>query len=535
MSFVIYALIGLMPGDPIDQMLTADPHLTAADAARLKALYGLDRPLAERYLAWARSALAGDFGYSRLYATPAVAALMPRLGNTALLMLSSFVLALAIALPLGAAGGDAHRRQRRDLSALHARRHDRDAAPGLRAHRARQGGERAARGMGARVPERARPRHHRGRALLRLALLRRAHHRDHVRLSRHGQAHLRRHPRQRLQPGAGGIAVRDLAGAAVQSRRRHRLCRGRSADHLPMSTALARSASSRWRRAFAVPQAAASASVLGAICLAVALAPLIAALLGADAHKVDLYQRLAPPSLHHPLGTDELGRDLLLRLLEGGRVSLFVGISAALGAAGLGTAVGLVAGYRGGRIDAALMRLTDGVIALPLLPLLVVLAAIDLRKLGLPAWLVQSEAASLYRIIVLVSLVGWTTVARLVRGATLSLRAQDFVRAALALGASPRRIMLVHILPNLASPIIVAATLSVGHMILLESVLSFLGLGIEPPLPSWGNMLTGAQETIGLAPQLALYPGLLIFLTVIACNFLGDALQDALDPRATRR
>jgi len=302
-----------------------------------------------------------------------------------------------------------------------------------------------------------------------------------------------------------------------------------------MSTALARSASSRWRRAFAVPQAAASASVLGAICLAVALAPLIAALLGADAHKVDLYQRLAPPSLHHPLGTDELGRDLLLRLLEGGRVSLFVGISAALGAAGLGTAVGLVAGYRGGRIDAALMRLTDGVIALPLLPLLVVLAAIDLRKLGLPAWLVQSEAASLYRIIVLVSLVGWTTVARLVRGATLSLRAQDFVRAALALGASPRRIMLVHILPNLASPIIVAATLSVGHMILLESVLSFLGLGIEPPLPSWGNMLTGAQETIGLAPQLALYPGLLIFLTVIACNFLGDALQDALDPRAPRR
>jgi peptide/nickel transport system permease protein len=302
-----------------------------------------------------------------------------------------------------------------------------------------------------------------------------------------------------------------------------------------MSAAVARHASSRWRRAFAAPQAAASAGVLGVICLAVALAPLIAMLLGADAHKVDLYQRLAPPSLHHPLGTDELGRDLLLRLLEGGRVSLLVGISAALAAAGLGTAIGLVAGYRGGRIDAALMRLTDGVIALPLLPLLVVLAAIDLRKLGLPAWLVQSEAVSLYRIVVLVSLVGWTTVARLVRGATLSLRTQDFVRAALALGASPRRIMLVHILPNVASAIIVATTLSVGHMILLESVLSFLGLGIEPPLPSWGNMLTGAQETIGLAPQLALYPGLLIFLTVIACNFLGDALQDALDPRAQRR
>ena len=302
-----------------------------------------------------------------------------------------------------------------------------------------------------------------------------------------------------------------------------------------MSAALASSSGARWRRAFAGPQAAISAAVLGLICLAVALAPLIALLLGVDAHKVDLYGRLALPSLHHPLGTDELGRDLLLRLLEGGRVSLLVGISAALAAAGLGTAIGLIAGYRGGRIDAALMRLTDGVIALPLLPLLVVLAAVDLRKLGLPAWLVQSEAASLYRIVVLVSLVGWTTVARLVRGATLTLRAQDFVRAALALGASPRRIMLVHILPNLASPIIVATTLSVGHMILLESVLSFLGLGIEPPLPSWGNMLTGAQETIGLAPQLALYPGFLIFATVIACNFLGDTLQDALDPRAQRR
>ncbi|HKW52806.1 MAG TPA: ABC transporter permease [Stellaceae bacterium] len=302
-----------------------------------------------------------------------------------------------------------------------------------------------------------------------------------------------------------------------------------------MSVILAEPTPSRWRSAFAVPQAALSAGVLGVLCLAAALAPLIALLLGADADKVDLYQRLAAPSLHHPLGTDELGRDLLLRLLEGGRVSLLVGISAALAAASLGTAIGLVAGYRGGRIDAALMRLTDGVIALPLLPLLVVLAAIDLRKLGLPAWLVQSEAVSLYRIVVLVSLVGWTTVARLVRGATLSLRAQDFVRAALALGAGPYRIMLVHILPNLASPIIVATTLSVGQMILLESVLSFLGLGIEPPLPSWGNMLTGAQETIGLAPQLALYPGLLIFVTVIACNFLGDALQDALDPRAQRR
>jgi peptide/nickel transport system permease protein len=289
------------------------------------------------------------------------------------------------------------------------------------------------------------------------------------------------------------------------------------------------------RRIIADRRVALSGALLLALALAAAAAPLIAALLGTDAQKVDLYQRLARPSLAHPLGTDELGRDLLLRLLDGGRISMLVGITAALTAAVLGTAIGLIAGYRGGRLDAALMRFTDGVIALPALPLLIILAALDLKKLGLPTAVVQSEAVSLYRIVILVALVGWTTVARLVRGAALSLRAQDFVRAALALGASPRRIMLVHILPNLASSIIVATTMSVGHIILLESVLSFLGLGIEPPLPSWGNMLTGAQETIAFAPQLALYPGLLIFVTVIACNFLGDGLQDALDPRALRR
>jgi peptide/nickel transport system permease protein len=289
------------------------------------------------------------------------------------------------------------------------------------------------------------------------------------------------------------------------------------------------------RSAFAYRRVRWSGAVLLLLALGVAAVPLIAALIGADAQRIDLYASLAAPSLGHPLGTDRLGRDLLLRLLAGGRVSLIVGLTAAIAAAGLGTAIGLAAGYLGGRLDAALMRLTDGVMALPLLPLLVVLAAIDLNKLGLPSSLVQSEAVSLYRIVALIALVGWTTVARLVRGATLSLRAQDFVRAAVALGARPRRVMLVHILPNLASSIIVATTMSVGHIILLESVLSFLGLGIELPLPSWGNMLTDAQETIGIAPQLALYPGLLIFVTVIACNLLGDGLQDALDPRARRR
>jgi len=288
----------------------------------------------------------------------------------------------------------------------------------------------------------------------------------------------------------------------------------------------------RWRRALREKRVALGGGVLLLLAIASFLGPLMAS---ADAGGVDLYHRLALPSLAHPLGTDEIGRDLLLRLLQGGRVSLLVGLIAALAAAGLGTAIGLLAGYRGGRLDALLMRLTDGVIALPLLPLLVVLAALDLKKLGLPPGIADSDAVSLYRIIVLVALVGWTTDARIVRGATLSLKARDFVRAAVALGANSARVMLVHILPNLASPIIVATTLAVGEIILLESVLSFLGLGVAPPIASWGNMLTGAQDTIQLAPQLALYPGLLIFVTVIACNFLGDGLQNALDPRAERR
>jgi len=171
------------------------------------------------------------------------------------------------------------------------------------------------------------------------------------------------------------------------------------------------------------------------------------------------------------------------------------------------------------------------VIALPLLPLLIVLAAVDLQKLGVPAELARSETASLYRIITLVALVGWTTVARLVRGATLSLRTRDFVRAAIAMGATPLRVMTVHILPNLASVIIVSTALSVGGVILLESVLSYLGLGIAPPLASWGEMLSGAQETITIAPALAIYPGALIFLVVVACNLGADGLQEALDPR----
>jgi peptide/nickel transport system permease protein len=281
--------------------------------------------------------------------------------------------------------------------------------------------------------------------------------------------------------------------------------------------------------------AVASAVLLAALAVLAFAAPLAELALGVDANNVALAQRLHGPSAAHPLGTDELGRDLLARLLYGGQVSLFVGVTAALVSAVIGTAIGLAAGYYGGKLDALLMRLTDGVIALPLLPLLIVLAALDLNKLGLPRGIVDDPNVSLYRIIVIISLVGWTTVARLVRGASLSVREREFVLAARAAGAGGLRIMAVHILPNVVSPIIVATTLSVGNIILLESVLSFLGLGIQPPIASWGNMLTGAQQLIWSAPALVFYPGMLIFATVIAFNFLGDGLQDAFDPRALRR
>jgi peptide/nickel transport system permease protein len=261
----------------------------------------------------------------------------------------------------------------------------------------------------------------------------------------------------------------------------------------------------------------------------------LAEALGMTPGDLDLKHVKAPPSLHHLLGTDELGRDLLLRLLAGGRVSLSVSIAAALASALIGTTIGITAGFYGGAIDAALMRLTDGVLALPILPVLIVLSAVDLTKLGVAPSVAQSGTIALYRIIVIVTLFGWTVSARLVRGSTLSLKQRDYVTAARALGLGNFNIMRRHILPNLASPLLIATTLSVGYLILTESVLSFLGLGIQPPAASWGNMLTNAQEMITDDPRLAIWPGLMIFLTVIAFNFLGDGLQDSLNPRETRR
>ncbi len=290
-----------------------------------------------------------------------------------------------------------------------------------------------------------------------------------------------------------------------------------------------------WRRFLRHRAAVTGGIFLLGLAIAALAAPAVETALGTDASFADLYQRLELSSWSHPLGTDELGRDLLVRLLYGGRVSLAVALAAATFCAAIGTAIGILAGYHGGWLDTLLMRVTDGVIALPLLPLLIVLVAVDPTKLGLSESVAASEHLSLYRMVAIIALVGWTQVARLVRAETLAMREREFVRAALALGAGPMRVMLRHILPNVVSPIVVATTLSVGNIILLESVLSFLGLGIQPPVASWGNMLTNAQELIWSEPQLALWPGLLIFATVVAFNLLGDGLQDALDPRALDR
>ena len=266
----------------------------------------------------------------------------------------------------------------------------------------------------------------------------------------------------------------------------------------------------------------ASLAVLLLIAAGAVAAPWVAHALGHDPFLPDLLNRYAGPSAAHWLGTDELGRDVLVRLLYGARVSLAVDIAAALAAAVLGTAIGILAAMAGGIVEAVLMRLADGLLALPALPLLVVLAAVDPTRLGLPR---DAAAIDLLRIVVIIALFGWVSVARLARASALSLLRRDFLRAAVALGVSPWGIARHHIAPNLLAPVIVAATLSVGNTILVESVLSFLGLGIQPPTPSWGNMLANAQEMVFAAPMQALWPGAAIFITVVCCNVLGERLQ----------
>ncbi|MGH2454298.1 MAG: oligopeptide ABC transporter permease [bacterium] len=254
-----------------------------------------------------------------------------------------------------------------------------------------------------------------------------------------------------------------------------------------------------------------------AILLFISASILAGALTPYTFDQIDLYNRKATPTWSHPLGTDELGHDVLTRLLYAGRISLLVGFSAALAAVILGMLVGGIAGYYGGWLDNLLMRFTDVMFSLPDLPILIIIA----RYIG----------GRVDGIIFVLVIFAWMGPARLVRGELLKLRTREFTEAARAIGASDTRILARHLIPNSLAPVIVAATLTVGGAILSEAALSFLGIGIQPPTPSWGNMLQNAQDFIWSTPWLAIWPGAMIFLTVLCFNFLGDGLRDALDPR----
>lgn len=237
----------------------------------------------------------------------------------------------------------------------------------------------------------------------------------------------------------------------------------------------------------------------------------------------------------HYLGTDELGRDVLMRLIYGARVSISIGLLVAVISALIGLLIGSLAGYYGGFLDSALMRVTDSLLSLPLIPVLILFAAADIKQIPLLGLLIRGENESIAKMVVVLCIFSWMTAARLVRASILSVKEKEFVFAARTLGADDFRIIVRHITPNILAPLLVAVTLNVGRSILFEAALSFLGLGVQPPTPTWGNMLYNAQELIHEAPLLAIFSGTLIFITVICFNFVGDGLQDAIDPKAIRR
>jgi len=246
---------------------------------------------------------------------------------------------------------------------------------------------------------------------------------------------------------------------------------------------------------------------------------------------IDYSQGLLGPSPQHPFGTDDLGRDLLARVLLGGRVSMAVGVVAVLIMITLGTTVGAVAGFFGGRTDSLLMRITDVFLALPVLPLLLMVTYLfrdPLKRIFGP------ELGIFLLIVAVIGALNWMPLARLVRAGFLSIKQKEFVEAARCVGASNRRLMANHILPNTLSAVIVAATVGVGQAIITESALSFLGLGFPPDMPTWGRLLYDAQNFLDLGPHWAIFPGLMIFLIVLSINYIGDGLRDALDPRKTQ-
>lgn len=280
-----------------------------------------------------------------------------------------------------------------------------------------------------------------------------------------------------------------------------------------------------WRRFSKHRMAVVSAAVLGFMIFAVLLGPFIWTV---PIDEIDFTARLQGPSWAHPFGTDDLGQDILARVLYGGRISLAVGFAAMAVAVIVGTLVGAIAGMSRGRVDTALMWLTDLFLSLPELPLLLLI--IYFFRETLTSW-VGDEMGVFLLIVLVIGGFRWMPVARLVRAQFFSLREKEFVEAARALGASRKRIVVQHILPNSLGPVIVAATIDVAAAIIAESTLSFLGLGFPPDTPTWGRLLFDAKDNLDFAPHWAIFPGLAIFLTVLTINFIGDGLRDAFDPR----
>jgi len=280
-----------------------------------------------------------------------------------------------------------------------------------------------------------------------------------------------------------------------------------------------------WRRFKRHRLAYMSLFVLGAMVLAVLIGPLIYKV---GINDIDFKARLAAPSAGHLMGTDDLGRDILARVLYGGRISLAVGLAAMLMAITVGVIIGAVAGMARGWVDAALMWVTDLFLSLPQLPLLLLLMVLFRDPLKAAFGL---EVGIFLLIVLVIGGFRWMPVARLVRAQFFSLREKEFVEAARALGASTSRQVVRHILPNSLGPVIVAATIDVAAAIIAESTLSFLGLGFPPDVPTWGRILYDGRDYMDLAAHWALFPGLLIFATVLTINFIGDGLRDALDPR----
>ncbi len=284
-----------------------------------------------------------------------------------------------------------------------------------------------------------------------------------------------------------------------------------------------------WRRFLRHKMAVAGAIVLGVLILYAVGGTLFFS--EAYANYNDTAISLAAPSLTHPFGTDSIGRDILARTIYGGQISLLIGLFAVTIESVVGILIGAIAGYYGGMIDSLLMRFTEAMLNIPEIFLLIVMAKFFGGKIPELTILGRQYSGSLIVIIVIIGLTSWMYLARIVRAEFLSLKANEFVLAARATGTSNRQIIFRHILPNCVAPIVVTATLGVANAILSEAYISFLGLGVQPPTATWGNMLDGANQYIESAPWLWFFPGLLILLTVLSINFLGDGLRDALDPR----